>query len=153
MVYRKGKRIDGRDLSEQGNCELFCLGTKLMKRANAPRESCETQGALLVKRQWHSPEELRSLRKGPKKTGKEGWESRNWAHPRPKETPIRESYRKGRTDHATWQICGAYYTKSDFIYNVCVRKRINRVLYYVCLTHVIYNTVLYIACFYWNIYL
>ncbi len=51
------------------------------------------------------------------------------------------------------QICGAYYTKSGFIYNVCVRKRINRVLYNVRLAHVIYKTVLYIMCFYWNIYL
>jgi hypothetical protein len=38
------------------------------------------------------------------KAGKEGWESRDRAHLRPKETPIRESYRRGRTDHATWQI-------------------------------------------------
>jgi hypothetical protein len=45
-------------------------------------------------------------------------------------------------------ICGAYYTKSGFIYNVCVRKRINRVLYNVRLTHVINNTVLYITCLY-----
>ena len=38
------------------------------------------------------------------KAGKEGRESRDRAHRRPKETPIRESYRRGRTDHATWQI-------------------------------------------------
>jgi hypothetical protein len=38
------------------------------------------------------------------KAGKEGQESRDWAHRRPKKAPVRESYRKGRTDHATWQI-------------------------------------------------
>jgi hypothetical protein len=44
------------------------------------------------------------------------------------------------------KICGAYYTKSGFIYNVCARKRINRVFYNVRLTHIINNTVLYITC-------
>jgi hypothetical protein len=47
-----------------------------------------------------------------------------------------------------YEICGAYYTKSGFIYNVCARKRINRVFYNVRLTHVINNTVLYITCLY-----
>jgi hypothetical protein len=51
------------------------------------------------------------------------------------------------TMRATW-MCGAYYTKSGFIYNVCVRKRINRVLYNVRLEHVKYKTVLYITCLY-----
>jgi hypothetical protein len=46
------------------------------------------------------------------------------------------------------EICGAYYTKSGFIYNVCVRKRINRVLYNVRLAHIINNTVL---CFIYNV--
>ena len=45
----------------------------------------------------------------------------------------------------THKICGAYYTKSGFIYNVCARKRINRVFYNVRLTHIINNTVLYIT--------
>ncbi len=101
----KGKKEQWKDLSEQGNCELFCLGTKLMKRANAPKEiflKCE--GLFLWRGNWPLPKELRGLRKGPKKTEKEGQESWDWAHLRPKETPIRESYRKGRTDHATWQI-------------------------------------------------
>ena len=51
------------------------------------------------------------------------------------------------------EMCGAYYTKSGFIYNVCVRKCINRVLYNVRLAHIIYNTFLYIMCVCRNIYL
>ena len=79
MVYRKGKRIDGRDLSEQGNCELFCLGTKLMKRANAPNDICGCEG-LVVKMSdsEDSTKELSGPRKGAERSKKEGGESRDW---------------------------------------------------------------------------